>query len=361
VKLPVTTTQWRLKIANKGALSDVQRTLGGSPQFTGAWYGDPSFAANLLANDRWGGDFTSTPAQVIASSALNADGSDWWSPWVTDPTKQFTAGRLHALSYGHNSPGASRYWDPVAALTVNAAGASAGAGAVSMASLGAPGTASALDIRLEYEFVTTGGPGGVRHLVTIGDSITRGFVQSASDIWAHESWPGQVGLRDGIAVTNIGVGTSQAGVGASGDLIGWSGGTGTEWRWTRADLTTTPPDMAIIKLGFNDVLANDGRTAATIQGNIKTVIDRVRALGIKRVYLATLIPGNNVNEAMRGTINTWIGSVPYGVDGVFDFNREVGLQATPQTMDSALTNGFPHPNARGYSRMADVVRFGRDV
>jgi lysophospholipase L1-like esterase len=349
VKLPVTTTRWRLRVCNRNALLDTAYS-GGNPTFTGAWVGDPSFVG--ATGNRWVGVFSSAPSQVLGSSALNNDGTDFATPWVTDAGSQFAAYRLYGLSYGHTLPSSATYvWDNVG-VCFTGSGAAAHAG-----DTGAPNglsvtAVSVWDTRLEYEFTTSDGPGGIKTMVALGDSICRGYIQSGSSIFQHEAWPNQAGLRDGIAVANIGV----SGVQASD----FAGGTGTEWRWTRADLVTTPPDIAVVLLGFNDV--TNGTTAVTIEGYLMTVMDRLRALNSNmRIYLGTITPGNNTNELIRTAANAWIGTVPYGADGCFDFNKQIGLQATPQTTDTALTNGFPHPNQRGYARMADVCRFGRHV
>jgi hypothetical protein len=179
LKLPVTTTRWRLRIRNYNSLTNTAKTTATSLTMTGAYVGTPSFPTG--GGDRWTGIFTATPAQALASASMPLDGSEWTSGWVTAANQQFAAGVAQGLSVGIVSGGSCpSFFDGVDAghdmlgLVFSATGASANVGIA-----GQPNTTTAnilacmvMDLRVEYEFSTPAGSAGTPIVLCIGDSIT---------------------------------------------------------------------------------------------------------------------------------------------------------------------------------------------
>jgi lysophospholipase L1-like esterase len=347
VQLPATTTRWRLRIRNSrcgisGAAEDHQTGAITFPN--GLYIGDPAYPS---ADGSWVGAMTGSPVQALSAFATPADGSDFTTDWVTDPTKQFSAGRTVCLSMGGTcASGQVIYREAVGGVVF----AAAGTGQLA-AQLAAPlGVKSAgalwLDARLEYEFQTPASQ-PMKVGLFIGDSVTLGVMSPLEGfgIFTHESWPGGAGLRNPFVAINAGVRGS-----TSAD---WT--TNTDWKWTRLDLATSLPDFAVITLGHNELAS----TTATVKANLVTIAANIRARGIQRIYWGTVIPfgQTNTNETNRVALNAWLRSMPCGAAGVFDFDKALALQATPATADPDLATTV-HPLHAGYQAMADLVRIG---
>ncbi|GAC1522465.1 MAG: hypothetical protein NVS3B1_07870 [Marmoricola sp.] len=283
---PATTTRWRLRVQNVSVSAD---GFGGAPYpgaipVTGMWIGRPNFAPG--AGDRWDGSFRSNPpVQAVAAFTMPADGSEYISPWVTNPTMQLTRNRLHGLSYGATAPtNQSLADDGGGGLLWWGTGADAQAPLQSVPV--APNFSPALvlfDMRIEFEFTDSLGQ---QIGLFIGDSITWGFGSdnAAGFAYRHESFPGQAGIRNGFVPIN-------AGIGGAGSAD-WNS-LATNRRFTRLDLATTVPDFAVISLGTNDLVGCAPGQANTTKANLKQLIDNLRQqIGIDKIYVCTQIPRN---------------------------------------------------------------------
>lgn len=333
--LPVTTTQWRIRMRN----SDAQGTAGtGVLSVAGFWIGNPT----IPSSGAWAGAFASSPTQALTSFSTASDGSEYTSSWVTDPAAQFTKGTLYGLSMGLTCTlGTVFRYQTVGGIYSLAAGASAAAGSASAPS-SPQNFAGYMDIRLEYEFVTTN---GVAVVAFIGDSLMDGTTYNEGNgAWPHEGIAGSAGLRNGFCWTNLGVGGTK--------IADWGGAT-SAYQWTRNDLVTTVPDAAVILLGTNDGLSSTA--LATMKSGIRTVISNVTSLGIPRgrIFLVTVPNANltSTNESNRLAFNTELTYPIAGTcGGVIDADKVIGADT-----DYLPTGGGVHLTHRGYQRIAHLI------
>lgn len=339
IELPVAATRWRLRVSNvryDGTVFTMPGTI------VGAAVGTSAYAS---ATGRPGPSFTAAPTNLptLAGLAIPTDGTELVTPWVTDGGTYFGKHQLAMLSIGLQTvaTGTGAAQGPIF-YCYQDWGAGGSSRYASTALGGSIGNGSMYDIRFEYEFVGANPVG-----LFVGDSLTEGYNADAKPTFVHESYPGAYGLARDIAWINAGY----YGLSASQGF-----GTPTSRIYTRFDLSTTPPDFAVLMIGSNDIAG--GNSAATLQTNIAAAINALRALGIKRVYLGTIPPRAFAAgpEAVRVAVNAWIGGLPRGVDGVFDFDKAVRNPATPASMeaDAASTDGV-HPLRIGYQRMAAAV------
>lgn len=347
--LPVTTTQWRLRIRNF-ATSNTEANGVGVITIPSVYVGAPNMSDG---GGRWTGKFAAAPSLALASFASDAAFADVASPWVTSGALQFTAGRLQALSIPFQGSGTNRvYYDATGSLYWQGTGTpSTQAGVAAPSGIGSPSNLMALDLRLEYEF-TTPVAAPVRVLLALGDSITMGKEGGDGGCYPFETWPAATALRQRACWVNLGVDGAKA-----QDFAASS----SAWKWTRCDIATTLPDTAYIALGSNDLAAST--SSATLQGYISTIIANLQALGINDIALCTVIPRNfgATIEAQRVIFNNWLRGLTGGVAvRVIDHDKQVCVQATPATMDGDLisTAGSPytnpHPKRGGYQRMASA-------
>lgn len=402
VRLPVATTRWRLRAANRNVQTNVALTTPltsagvyqGTPDYTGA---------------RWNGKFTAAPTQVVPAFSVPVDGSDYVSEWVTDPARQFKAHTDSLLS-----------WNMVQTATGTGVGTEyvrqvfyAGSnGAANVATLAPGGFVTARmigDFRIEYDF-----EGTQPVYLFLGDSITAGqgdgdVTLAQSGTLAHEAYPGVVSLALSAPVLNLGIG------GATGPtfLAG-------RYTYTRADLTTTVPDAAVLMFGTNQLAS-----LATLQADILAAIAVIKGLGVKKLYLGTVLPrklsqgtltadaaigvttltstastgtgavvigagrkqetvtvssvagtgpytltlsagtakahtaGEYVNfsdEMRRQQINEWIRQVPRDVDAVIDFDAHIEMSNGSAAPDPRwMANDNLHLLRAGYQRMAQAA------
>jgi lysophospholipase L1-like esterase len=87
------------------------------------------------------------------------------------------------------------------------------------------------------------------------------------------------------------------------------------------------------------------------------VVATIRALGVRRVYAATLSPAGRTGavETQRLAINTWLRTRPGGLADVFEFDRPVASTADVAVLDAAVSADGLHMKAAGYSRLARAV------
>lgn len=350
IQLPVTTSRWRVHFRNASGLSGAIQAS--SWDGTGIWVGTPLYSAAGLP---WGRTFASAPAQAVGAFTTPSDGSDYVSPWVTDPALQFTKGVPRGLSTGIAHSASTGFYYSTQGWTYGGAGAAAAAGNATPGGAGLNNFVVG-DWRLEYEYDTPAGPNGVPVGLFIGDSITAGWDSSPSlpassppqmqGFDPHQTWPGAAGMRNGFAWVNLGVGSTRA--------QQWATFSG--WRWTRSDISTTVPDFAMVMLGTNDVF--DGTAVATIQGYIQSVIATLMGLGIHEVWLATQIPRgfSGSSETLRTGLNAWIRNVPAGIAGVIDLDKALRAPATPSGMEPEYFGAYPHPNRAGYQAMGNATQ-----
>lgn len=315
-RLTVQTSRWRVKIRNYNT------RLNTSPATPGATVGGIYLATPVLSADgsSYTGAYTSAPTLALAGFSMATDASEYVSSWVEDDAVQIAPNRDYML--------AMSYTLPTGGSVVQNEGLSFyGSGTAGVTTLSPTLTQYVrhfFDIQIEYEFV---GNNPVEFF--IGDSITDGFHPGAVQTkHAITSYPQQhASLRKTVAV-----------VGAQGGATTAEWAVGTDYRWTKWDIGTNLfPDAAYILLGINDILQNI--TAAAIIANIRTIIAKVKSLGIPRVYLG-IVPTTTGTTGARyyelAILNYWIGTIPEGVTGIIDFAGEVRLTAVP-TLSTTLS------------------------
>lgn len=401
VKLPFTTTRWRLKVGN----NNIAAVLNVTDVYLG----------NLVVNTSgtWAG-LISSPVKALNAFATPADGSFTTTAWVTDPTLQFTADQTRVLSCGHTSSGSSTFGN-CSSMIWTGAGAAASV-ATTGTPTGANGTIGALgDYIIEYEWV-----GKEPSVLVISDSTGAGTTdhQTGNVPGPLNAWPYIAGLRERYSVFNVcRASTSYGNYTSSSDA-----------KYTRFDMATTPPTVAILGHGINEAIANN---FAAWKTNMQTVIATARGFGAKRILVTTVMPqptfrsgfittaqvtgsttlltsiaysnGDVVDidygttfyeqrtvtgastgtgpftttftsattkdhivgstiwrnlETARQNMNAWVRNFPAGVDGVLDFARVMSRKDYDAAYDPAFwfANTDIHPNQAGYTMAASVVR-----
>jgi lysophospholipase L1-like esterase len=343
MRFPVTTTQWRLRVANK--------SLADGTVFTTPWtVGNIYFGAPAAINNgRPTGAWNAAPTLAAAGGSVPTDGTDWVSAWVTDPALQFQADTLAMIGRTLSSTGGGT-GQALTSTKPCFRNSTAGA-AATVAATGSPTNYAAnttvLDTRIEYKFDGSNPVG-----LYVGDSLTEGANPGedggAQHLAIHESWPGVVGQRLKIPWINAGIYGSKEDSFASASA----------WGFSRLDLATTVPDFAVISLGSNSAAASV--SATTIQAGIANAIGVCRAAGIKRIFLATVIPRSftaaSAPEVSRLAVNAWAGALPGWVTGCFDFDAAVRDPANRLAIfaDYVATDNV-HLFRRGYQRLAALI------
>ncbi|HVS78816.1 MAG TPA: GDSL-type esterase/lipase family protein [Candidatus Saccharimonadales bacterium] len=284
VLLPVTTTQWRLRIRNYGMAGAAN---GGTPAgaFSGQvtlsniYKGLPSLSSGMIANF---GDFASTPDLALdlgASNVTPSDGSELVTDWVTDTDLQFTAHQMEMLSWAFKPANnmSVGYSTNGGFVVVKNSGTSpfSNVGNASMPA-GDQYQWQVFDIRLEYEFT-----GDTPVVLVVGDSLSSGYVDDTNlnpQIFAPtiHSWPQRAAIHHNFCVINGGIGGS-----LTGDWANTS-----DWRYARFDLSTYVPDIVIIELGGNDVFYF--KSLSSYKSSYSGVISALQGLGIQRIVGCTV-------------------------------------------------------------------------
>lgn len=346
VRTPRTTKRWRLRIANR-ALLPTAAPIPLTQQFT---LGDVFLGAPgaLSADGRPTGAWAATPTKIINSVLLKNDGTDWVSDWIADEALQFgpndTKQLGFTLSGTNNGNGvaltSSHYGFRSITAGINAVNGS------QLARTNFSGNTLALDKRIEYEFegedpvgLLIGASGDEGYNLTVALDGAGGY----EVLPVYETWAGVHGFRSKVHWVNASiVGATQTPFLDKNNL-----------NYTRFDLATTVPDFAVVSLGGNSVLA--GGVLATIKTEVATVVAQVRALGIKRVYLATICPAGlaagSANEILRNNFNDWIRTNPFMCDGVIDVDLILRDPTNKLVqMPGFVTADNVHPNHGGYQR-----------
>lgn len=434
--LPVTPTRYRLRMRNYSTLSITGGTAGA--KFKGAWIGEPSYPT-AAGDNRYDGSMAATGTNIVGTTLTTVpnDGTDLVSAWIdnTAGAGGIVKDKPFVLSTAFiNDTGGSitTYGDRTAGWAFFG---NAGAGVSDSTIASATAVPSVVktqtvpfDIRIEYEYeavVDEAGKPNIPVGLFIGDSITygQGTFLPANTLASHqdETWVGLASISEGFCPINAAIGGTTS--------ANWVTNF-TSWL-SKLDLTTTVPDFAYLGIGVND--AAGSVSAATMQANIVSLINSLKGLGIKRIYLGTMTPGGwaadvaftagvttsgsavitGVNtlglkpgmaisgtgipgsttiltidspvqvtmsanatasatvtvtvgkpatsyvnsaakELVRTTVNKWIGFKPMGVK-VWDFDAALRMETNPGLGEFAWIPSYPHPEVRGYQRMATVV------
>jgi lysophospholipase L1-like esterase len=346
IRVPRTTVRWRLRIGNR-TLSPTGASASFTQQFVlgDVYLGD---VGALTADGRPQGTWAANPVKVLDGATLKSDGSDWVSPWVTDPALQFgpaTARQIGiTLTASNNGNGSA-----TTSAHFGFRSTTAGINSVNHTQLtraGFVGNTLALDKRIEYEIVENdpiglliGASGDEGYNLTVG--LDGGGGYEVLPVW--ETWAGVHGMRTKTHWVNAAI------VGATQTPFLDR----TALPYTRFDLSTTVPDFALLSLGGNSAL--NGASLASIKSEVATVVSQVQALGIKTIYLATICPAGlasgDAKETVRTGYNDWIRTNPFLSAGVVDVDLILRNPVTVQNQPAGLvTSDNVHPTHGGYQR-----------
>lgn len=349
-KAPV---RYRFRIANASAQN------GNNPatpvQVDSIWIGKPAYTDGAH-NNKWLGDMTATPTLVYTGpAALATSGtSDLVTGWVTN-AGEITAYAPFVFSLGitTSSGGSGLIMSDIYG------GMQYGPTSTTQTGVAVPGggynyAGAVLDVRMEYEIDAT-----EKDLVAlvIGASGESGY-SGTGDLSANprvlndpvDAWPSVWAAQQGYHVINAGI----------------FGSATTDWLstasrpYTRLDLATTVPDVAII----GSMVSNDislGASLATLEANYYTLIGNLRSLGIKRIVGMTIPPRSlsGSNETTRVNFNKFLLAIPAGLEGVI--NVDILLRdASDHSVMSAdyVSSDAVHPTRAGLRAMAGQVRIG---
>lgn len=294
VRLPVTPTRFRLRIANYD-VRDAGADATVATPLASVWIG----AHALGPLGELTGKMSGSPVNLGVTGTIPADGSYLTSAWITDPAALalLATGKHAVLSLGVNADGTAR----TAVRGWNRswiAFSSDSAGVLAPGDLGQYNY-TLYDAQVEYEYAAPGSTSPV--VLCVGDSLTSGYSNTASgtgpSVW---SYPAQLGQRAGVAPINLGMFGSTTGL--------WVNPNGSFW--TRADIASYAPDAAVVHLGSNNAAASNALSA--YQSDMVAIVGNVRAFAsVKRVFACTVPPRN----FPTGTIPTG-GDVAAGVSSI---------------------------------------------
>jgi len=192
--------------------------------------------------------------------------------------------------------------------------------------------------------------------VAFGNSITDGAGATNN---ANGNWPDVLSNRltalpsgAPFAVINMGIGSNRV---VSADAAGPSG----VHRFFDDVLSRPNVGYLLLLEGINDI-SYEHASASAITGAYASLVAQAHTAGIK-VYGATLLPiGNSTkytaaNETTRQAVNAWI-RTPGNFDAVLDFEAVVkDTTKNPLRIKANMTVDYVHPNATGYSAIANSI------
>lgn len=346
IQLPVRTKRWRLRVGNRVLLPTavpipLTQVFTVSDIVLGILTG-------VTAQGRILPSYGIAPVKILDGFNTPADGSDYISPWVTDPAMQFgpdsvvTVGMtISATNNGNGSAVTSSHYG------FRRSSAGAAGSLYTLSNAGYVGNTLALDKRIEYEFEGNNpvglivGPSGDEGYNTV---VALDGLGGYEVVQSHETWPGVMSMRTGVPTINAGItGATQTPFLDPASLA-----------YSRFDLATTLPDYAIVSMGGNSIVTYAG-SAATAEAETLTVVNAIRSLGVKRIYLATIsaagLAGGDAKEVQRQVYNTWVRNVPLGVTGICDFDILTRDPANNlQQLPGFVSADNVHPNLGGYQR-----------
>jgi lysophospholipase L1-like esterase len=350
IRLPCTTTQWRLKLRNYDQLNSTTKTAVTLDKII---MGDAT--APSTGDIAGTGSFVGSAATTIftGTQSIPGDGSFYTTSWVTASGDQFEEGVDHLIGIGFHTAsslamqvGIGFCWRWTSANGTDPT--VAGSAATSTSSY------TPLDWVLEYETTNR-----KRAVLVIGDSISEGTSGPAKVLSGSNSvvptplcegmWELWAANRGDVMVQRNALFASPASSWAGSS---WGG-------WTRQDTSLGQFDAAVIELGANDIAAGtEGTNAATLKTNFISVITNLRAIvgSTVPIYVINVLPESwtTTKEADRQIFNDWLGQLPAGVDYCIDLESVVRSTST-SVMDTALTCDAIHPSYVGHAKIANVL------
>lgn len=296
VQFAVKPSRVRVGVANANLRSPSQTTT--PINVTGMAYGSPVYTND--GDSRWRGDCTGPLTQIPGGSiAVPTDGTRGWSDWF-EPDWEIAEDVV--ISLGLERPGASGAY-----ATGNSYQAIWASGAANFAAqtLSAPQriTNPRMDIVVEYEYEAPAQVGlfvGDSNTVTYSPGTMPGVTGSYASAQPTEAWPQQAGMLGKFVAINMAVGS-----GTPEDFASEAPGTNGYTLWNRYDIPALGEiDFAVVSLGGNGISAG----LEVLQGHLMSIIDLLRAKGVKRIYMTTLTPRGRPDGTYVSTAGEIVGS-----------------------------------------------------
>lgn len=348
IRLPCTTTSWRLKLRNYDSLASASKT---ALTLNGIAMGGMAAAATGSITQTGSFDSNGATTIVSGSATIPGDGTFYISPWVTSPSLQFQQGRDHLIATAFQAPGSLTvqtgigqcwYWaDNTSALNASTAGSAA------------TNTASwiPLDWVLEYTVANR-----QRAFLIVGDSISEGttgpayaIANTATNAAPTPLWRGQWdqwAARRNVMVQKHCLYASMASAWANPSYTGWG----------RQAAAGGLYDGAGLALGANDI--KGGHSFSQLQADYISCITNIRnIIGPTAPLYALTVMAESMSgtaESNRLQFNGWLSSLPAGVTAVVDVESELRDSAT-NALDAELTCDSIHPSYQGQVRLTDAL------
>lgn len=310
LKIPVTSKRWRFRIRNWNPVNGTSYT--GAIAFTGLWLGTPEYytAVNILG--RPDGAFASAPTQVLTAFTTSADGSEFISDWITDPTKQLNAYKDLLISYGFTkAAGSIARGQSFYIFSSSSVGSSTTAGSAAIPA----GMASTIDTCYFHQCVEYEWTGAEKVGLALGDSLTSGVGQNTANnvvspvvagnspinIWAHayaliHGTPMMVQAYAGYQASQMQDNTQPI-------YSAWGLG------------STIKPDFSFIFILSNDIAGL--QTINSTAPYIKQIIINMRAIAIPKTFFLTIPPRISLQGANPIPYGTLTSASSVGATSIF--------------------------------------------
>lgn len=324
IRLPVTTTRWRVRMSNKD--NSGVSTGAGTWTIPSVWIGDTF--RNLDTGDPI--SWTGVNTQCLTTSGAKAPADEWVSPWVTAPAAQITPHTMRTLSVEFTKTAGSTIYMGSGGCWISDVRAEV--------STGVPGTnmpyaaVVPFAFAIEYEFVGTN-----KIIAVVGDSISEG-VGSTFNI---NTWHQRASMRLGMPFVVSASSGAFAQTGFTNSYGDTNAATLAQPRWQRIRDGALNIDAAIVHLGTNETAW--GGTLLGWQQGMVLVYNRIRSeWNVRDVFATTLAPRNltGAPETLRQSMNSYIRSGKSFYIDTFDFANE--LEASPA--GAALRGDYGGPN-----------------
>lgn len=300
--------RWRLHVRNWNPRLGQVKT--GALSITGIWVGDHS-GDGQPGNSR----------RLIGASSTPADGSEWVSPWLTEPIGG-DVDRLLCIGYYGAATGG-----PYALYGGSWQTAAAGSAGLDGATVTRHAT-TPLDIWIEVET-----PADTPVIAGVGDSLTVGV---GATLPVHESWVSQYARRVGGLPMHI----AHAGDSLEG-FLAVNPEKVTRW----ANLARA--DAVVFGLGSNDI--SGPRSLTQLQADYAALSPVIEAAVGPVRYVSTIQPRGSwdeTRESKRAQWNEWVSARP-GIRGVLDFASVVSTDGDTLLPQYDSGDGT-HLNTAGY-------------
>lgn len=339
VKLPVTTTSWKIKLRNYNAATN---SVPGSPPTTitlnKIMHGSTAYATTGAALET--GTFAGTPASIpLGATPVIPSSASWYETPLVTGSNQFAANTSHMIAVSWTGNTAAAY--PTGAGQCWYWNSTAGADTpYTSTAWTSPTSYIPLDWVIEYTCDT-----GRKSFLVVGDNITEGIAGNAyvtpavtaTPLWRSPAW--QWAAQESALISHVGVsGTKLA------DLIS----TGAQYPlWSRLTVPSGGYDGAIIALGSYDAALGPANIT-NMQTYFLEILAKVESIigSGKPIYVSN-IPARSLGttpEARRQDYNEWLSKWPTGpwplgkMAGFIDADGQTrGLTTAPPTLNPAHT------------------------